>query len=93
MGACYNGPAPKDEAVAIEAANSIILYNSASSDAKPLAKQLAVKLGSVHPLQSTEDGEVALGPSVPDVLITVGGDGTLLRAARLGADVTSDSSA
>jgi NAD+ kinase len=72
--------------VAIEATNSIILYNSASSDAKPLAEQLAVKLGSVHPLQSTEDGEVALGPSVPDVLITVGGDGTLLRAARLVAE-------
>jgi NAD+ kinase len=63
--------------------NAIILYNAASDEARPLAEQLARLLGSVHPLQSTDDGELDIGSPAADVLITVGGDGTLLRAARL----------
>ena len=69
--------------MAIEPGNCIILYNAASAEAKPLAEALAALLGSRHPLQSTDDGEVSVGSPAPDVLITVGGDGTLLRAARL----------
>lgn len=66
-------------------ANALILFNAASDRAKPLAEALATALGSRFALQSTEDGEVAIGSLAPDVLITVGGDGTLLRAARLAA--------
>ena len=69
----------------IDPANSIVLYNASSHLAKPLADEIASLIGSRHPLQSTEDGEVEVGDPAPDVLITVGGDGTLLRAARLAA--------
>jgi NAD+ kinase len=77
---------PKDKAVAIEPANSLILFNAASSRAKPLAEALAAALGSRFPLQSTEDGELGIGDPAPEVIVTVGGDGTLLRAARLAAE-------
>ncbi|MDA1036571.1 MAG: NAD(+)/NADH kinase, partial [Chloroflexi bacterium] len=72
--------------MAIELANSIVLYNAASKQAKPLAESIASLIGSQRPLQSTEDGDVSIGTPAPDVLITVGGDGTLLRAARLAAE-------
>ena len=71
--------------MAIDPTNSIILYNASSADAKPLAEALVAVLGTRHPLQSTEDGALDIGSPAPDVLITVGGDGTLLRAARLAA--------
>ena len=79
-------PLPKDKAVAIEPADSTVLYNAASKPAKPLAESIAAAIGSRRPLQSTEDGDVSIGTPAPDVLITVGGDGTLLRAARLAAE-------
>ncbi len=66
--------------------NSIILYNAGSAEARPLADRLSRLLGSVRPIQSTDDGELEIGSPAPDVLITVGGDGTLLRAARLVAE-------
>ena len=69
----------------MEPANSLILFNAASNRARPLAEALGAALGSRFALQSTEDGDVEIGSPVPDVLITVGGDGTLLRAARLAA--------
>ena len=72
--------------MAIESANSLILFNAASSRAKPLAEALAAKLVSRFPLQSTEDGELGIGDPAPGVIVTVGGDGTLLRAARLAAE-------
>jgi len=72
--------------VAIKSTNSIVLYNAASKQAKPLAESISLAIGSERPLQSTEDGDVSIGISAPDVLITVGGDGTLLRAARLAAE-------
>lgn len=70
----------------IKLANSLILFNAASSQAKPLAESLSVALGSKFPLQSTQDGELGIGEPAPEVIITVGGDGTLLRAARLAAE-------
>ena len=74
--------------MAIEPANSLILFNAASSRAKPLAESLVAALGSRFPLQSTEDGELGIGNPAPEVIITVGGDGTLLRAARLAAEAS-----
>lgn len=72
--------------MAIEQANSLILFNAASTQAKPLAESLATALGSRFPLQSTEDGDLGIGNPTPEIIITVGGDGTLLRAARLAAE-------
>ncbi|MEX2599981.1 MAG: NAD(+)/NADH kinase [Dehalococcoidia bacterium] len=65
----------------------MLLYNARSPEAKPLAERLAALLGSRHALASTDDdGHVALEHPLPDVVITVGGDGTLLRAARLAGE-------
>jgi NAD+ kinase len=71
--------------VAITPANSLILFNAASNRAKPLAELLAAALGSTFSLQSTADVELGIGKPAPEVIVTVGGDGTLLRAARLAA--------
>lgn len=71
--------------MAIDPANAIVLYNAESTNARPLAERLAEHLGTRQDLQSTADGDVSLGAPTPDVLITIGGDGTLLRAARLAA--------
>ena len=70
----------------IDASNAAILYNADSERAAPLAEALAEALGARHPLHSTGDAEMPLADMAPDVLITVGGDGTLLRAARMAAE-------
>ncbi len=69
--------------MAIDPANAVVLYNAASPQARPLAEALAALLGSHKPLHSTDGNEADIPASAPDVVITVGGDGTLLRAARL----------
>ena len=63
-----------------------ILYNAVSDRARPLAEELADALGTHHPLLSTSTGEGVLAELAPAALITVGGDGTLLRAARMAAE-------
>ena len=63
-----------------------ILYNTVSDRAQPLAEELAEALGTDQPLLSTADGEAALAELAPSALVTVGGDGTLLRAARMAAE-------
>ena len=70
----------------IDPTQAAILYNAVSDRALPLAEELADALGTHLPLFSTAGGEAALAELVPSVLITVGGDGTLLRAARLAAE-------
>ena len=70
----------------IDSTRTAILYNTASDRAQPLAEELADALGSQIPLLSTSDGEAALAELAPTALITVGGDGTLLRAARMAAE-------
>ena len=70
----------------IDPTRTAILYNTASERALPLAEELAQVLGTRQPLLSTSDGEAALAELAPTALITVGGDGTLLRAARMAAE-------
>ena len=72
--------------MAIDPSNAAILYNAASERARPLAEALAETLGARRPLLSTADGETDLAELGPSALITVGGDGTLLRAARMAAE-------
>lgn len=72
--------------MAIDSHNAVILYNAHSDHAKDLAEALASALGTRHSLSSTTDGEVDLASIGGDVLVTVGGDGTLLRAARMAAE-------
>ena len=67
-------------------AQAAILYNAVSDRARPLAEELADALGTRHPLLSTSAGEAVLSEIAPAVLITIGGDGTLLRAARMAAE-------
>ena len=62
-----------------------ILYNSDSDLALPLANELASMLGARLPLLSTKDEPAADLPEATKIMITIGGDGTLLRAARLTA--------
>lgn len=70
----------------IDPGRTAILYNIASERAQPLAEELAAALGTRQPLLSTAGGEAALAELEPSALVTVGGDGTLLRAARLAAE-------
>ena len=70
--------------MAIDSANALVLYNASSPDARPLAEQLGKLLGCDRPLQAMESF-TAIGSPRPDVLITIGGDGTLLRAASIAA--------
>ena len=70
----------------IDASRTAILYNIASEHAQPLAEELAQALGTRQPLLSTAGGEAAFAELAPTALITVGGDGTLLRAARMAAE-------
>lgn len=70
----------------IDPAQAAILYNAVSDRARPLAEELADALGTRHPLLATSTGEAVLAEIAPAVLITVGGDGTLLRAARMAAE-------
>jgi NAD+ kinase len=72
--------------VKIDPGKAAILYNAVSERAQPLAEELADALGTRHPLLSTYSGEAALAEIAPEALITVGGDGTLLRAARMAAE-------
>lgn len=69
----------------IAPASALICYNAASAPAFDLAERLRVGLGSRHPLRALDDATTALGSPAPGVVVTVGGDGTLLRAARLAA--------
>ena len=70
----------------IDHAQTAILYNAASAQAQPLAEALAGALGTRLPLLSTDGGEAAFAGAAPSVLVTIGGDGTLLRAARMAAE-------
>ena len=69
----------------IDPRSAAILYNADSERARSLAGELADALGARHPVQSTRDDEMDLLAMEARVLITVGGDGTLLRAARMAA--------
>ena len=73
------------DVMAIDPADALILYNAGSPDAKPLAERLRALLGCDRALASTDDGPPTIGSPPPGVLVTVGGDGTLLRAASVAA--------
>ena len=64
--------------------DALIVYNALSPDAQEMAEALAAKLDSRWPLRAAEDAAGPL-PASPSVIITVGGDGTILRAAQLAA--------
>ena len=68
----------------VDPAGVLVVYNALSSRAAAMARLLADRLGVRRPLLSAEDGREA---SIGDValVITVGGDGTILRAARFAA--------
>ena len=53
-----------------------------------LGERLKAALASAMPVCSTGEGELSLPAEPPSVIITVGGDGTILRAARLAASLS-----
>lgn len=69
----------------IEKHEVLILYNADSELSLPLAHELASVLGIKDQLLSTRDeSEVNFSETVK-LMVTIGGDGTLLRAARMTA--------
>ena len=64
--------------------DALIVYNALSPEALRVAEELAVRLGTDHPPCPADGADQPLMRS-PSVVVTVGGDGTILRAARLAA--------
>jgi NAD+ kinase len=72
--------------MAFDASRALLLYYHLNPQARGLCERLASALGSIFPIQSTApDAAETLPMPAPSVVITVGGDGTILRAARLAA--------
>ena len=69
----------------MDPSNAAVLYNARSERARSLADSLASALGVHHP-PIAGDCAAGLAALAPDILITVGGDGTLLRAAGMAAE-------
>ncbi len=62
-----------------------IVYNSRSSGAKDMAREIAGVMGSGRELWMKSAGELGEGDASlkeTDLVVTVGGDGTILRAAK-----------
>lgn len=68
----------------IDAKNILVVYNGLSPEAKKLAAVLTQTLHIEFPARPADEPELAL-PHVPSLVITVGGDGTLLRATAIAA--------
>lgn len=69
----------------IDATNALLLYNNRAPEAKPLADELALRLRTRHAPQPLEQPPATVASIRPSVIVTVGGDGTILRAAHLAA--------
>lgn len=71
----------------LDPTKALVLYETRSHEAIALAKQIAEFLHSGHPLPASDEHHDKLSQTpLPEVLISVGGDGTLLRAARVVAN-------
>ena len=64
--------------------NTLLVYNALIAEAKEMAEALALRLGTNWPLHPAEDVAVSLA-TTPSLLISIGGDGTILRAAQMAA--------
>ena len=69
----------------IDPADTLFLYNERSKEAHALARSLAKHVRSKRDLRPAEGPDEALGSPPPTLVITVGGDGTILRAVRRAA--------
>lgn len=70
--------------MAIDPANGLVLCYHRNPGAIALGQRIAALLGTTTSLHLT-DRDDPLPDSPPSVVVTVGGDGTLLRAARMAA--------
>lgn len=68
----------------IDATKALLLCSHTGDGPVELGTRLAAAIGTSLPLYSTE-GDDPLPSPAPSVIITVGGDGTILKAARLAA--------
>jgi NAD+ kinase len=64
--------------------NVQIIYNGLSVEALKMAEALALRLGTRHALRTADEGGLPM-PDDVELVVTVGGDGTILRAARFAA--------
>ena len=71
--------------MSMEYQRALILYRNRSGEARELAQALADRLGTVHPIWPVDDVTQLQLSDGPDIVVTVGGDGTILRAVQLAA--------
>ncbi len=70
--------------MAFDASRALLLCHHLNPQARELGERLASLLGTTLPIHSTAGEEPEAFPTPePSIVITVGGDGTILRAARL----------
>ncbi len=65
--------------------NVLIVYNPRSDEARGLAEALASRLGTAHPIRSADETGEPASMAGLQAVVTVGGDGTILRAVSLAA--------
>ena len=69
----------------IDPARALLVCHDRNPGARELAERLRAVLGSALPVRSADDDGASPPDDAPSVIITVGGDGAILRAARLAA--------
>ncbi|MDE2765235.1 MAG: NAD(+)/NADH kinase [Chloroflexota bacterium] len=69
----------------IDPARALLVCHHNNPGARELAERLKSLLGSGVPVRSADDDGLSPPAGAPSVIITVGGDGAILRAARLAA--------
>lgn len=71
----------------IDPAGALLVCHHRNPGALELGERLKAALASAMPVCFAGEGELSLPAEAPSVIITVGGDGTILRAARLAASL------
>ena len=71
--------------MAVEYPDVLIVYNPRSDEARGLAEALASRLGTAHRIRSADEAGELASPVGLQAVVTVGGDGTILRAVQVAA--------
>ncbi len=79
------GPETARGKMAGERPQPLIVYHNRARAARDLAEALATRLGVTHPIWPVDDVARLDVEGAVSVVVTIGGDGTILRAAQLAA--------
>ena len=71
--------------MAVEYPDVLMVYNPRSDEARGLAEALASRLGTAHRIRSADEAGELASPVGLQAVVTVGGDGTILRAVQVAA--------